>query len=271
MASTFIKPSQTLYVRQVCEKASKKELKVSLYHLFAQHGAVIDVVVRKTAKMRGQAFVVFRDVAGATAAMRALQGFPFFERALKIEYAATKSNAVSVLEGRVAPVRKPVEKLGASGPTGGDDDDDDKEDNDETATASNKRSRDDADDKTEAGEKKRKTTNESAQDDDENDDDVDMEEDDDEDNADESPKENPAAKILFLTSLPTQITADGPEALTTLFKDYPGFKEVRLIPGKPDLAFVEYSKVEQAAEAKKRLDGFSIMQGKVLKIQYAKV
>ncbi|KAJ3026983.1 UNVERIFIED_CONTAM: hypothetical protein HDU68_004684 [Siphonaria sp. JEL0065] len=258
MATTLIRPSQTLYVRQVCEKASKKELKVSLYHLFSQHGAVIDVVVCKTAKMRGQAFVVFRDVAAATAAMRALQGFPFFERALKIEFAATKSNAVSVLEGVAPPKKSEKEKKAAAAAVS-------------DAGGSAKRAREDNEDEDEGSasntndEKKRKT--EVEQENDDNDDDVDMEEDDDDD---EETTENPAAKILFLTSLPSQITADGPDALTTLFKDYKGFKEVRLIPGKPDLAFVEYATVDQAAEAKKRLDGFSIMQGRTLKIQYAK-
>ncbi|KAJ3084517.1 RNA recognition protein [Rhizoclosmatium globosum] len=253
MASTFIRASQTLYVRNVCEKASKKELKISLYHLFSQHGAVIDVVVMKTEKMRGQAFVVFRDVTGATAALRALQGFPFFERPLKIEYAQSKSNAVALLEGKVAPRKEKTGAAVAAGPT-----------TNGTAESSNKRARED--DNEDAPSNKRATIVEE----DDEDDDVDMEQDDDDDE-DDVPPANPPSKILYLTSLPSQITADGPEALTTLFKDYKGFKEVRLVPGKPDLAFVEYGTVDQAVEARKRLDGFSIMQGKVLKIQYSKV
>ncbi|KAI8621192.1 hypothetical protein BC830DRAFT_1095667 [Chytriomyces sp. MP71] len=250
MASTFVKPSQTLYVRQVHGKASKSELKRSLYHLFSQHGAVIDVVLMKTLKMRSQAFVVFRDVAGATASMRALQGFPFYEQALKIEYAKSKSNAVALLEGKVTPPPRKTDK--------------EKED----SSLSQKRMRegdgDDADEEEGGDEKKRKTIQGSSNVDDE-DEDMDME-----DSGDEEAT-NPASKILFLTALPAQITTGGPDTLITLFKDYPGFKEVRLVPGKSDLAFVEYGNVQQAAEAKKKLDGFSIVPGKTMKIQFAKV
>ncbi|CAL3964266.1 unnamed protein product, partial [Diplocarpon coronariae] len=46
--------------------------------LFSTYGPVLDVVALRTAKMRGQAHVVFRDVQTATQAMRALQGFDFF-------------------------------------------------------------------------------------------------------------------------------------------------------------------------------------------------
>lgn len=34
----------------------------------------------KTLKMRGQAFVVFEDISSATNALRAMQGFPFYEK-----------------------------------------------------------------------------------------------------------------------------------------------------------------------------------------------
>ena len=39
---------------------------------------MLDIVAVKTAKMRGQAHVVFRDIQASTQAMRALQGFDFF-------------------------------------------------------------------------------------------------------------------------------------------------------------------------------------------------
>jgi len=46
--------------------------------LFATYGVVLDIVALKTAKMRGQAHVVFKDIDSSTQAMRALQGFSFF-------------------------------------------------------------------------------------------------------------------------------------------------------------------------------------------------
>lgn len=56
------------------------ELKRSLYALFSQFGQVIDIVAMKTMKMRGQAFVIFKELAAATNALRQLQGFPFYNK-----------------------------------------------------------------------------------------------------------------------------------------------------------------------------------------------
>jgi len=54
------------------------ELKRSLYYLFSQFGHILDIVAMKTMKTRGQAFIIFKDLASATAALRSLQGFPFY-------------------------------------------------------------------------------------------------------------------------------------------------------------------------------------------------
>ena len=58
------------------------ELRRSLYSLFSQFGSVLDIVAMKTMKMRGQAFVIFREVTAATNAMRGLQGFIFYGKAV---------------------------------------------------------------------------------------------------------------------------------------------------------------------------------------------
>lgn len=68
----------SLYVRGLHDKLSKEDLKRNLYMLFATYGVILDVVVMKNSKMRGQAHVVFRDLDASTQAMRALQGFTFF-------------------------------------------------------------------------------------------------------------------------------------------------------------------------------------------------
>ena len=67
-----------LYVRNLNDKLPKEDLKRNLYMLFATYGVILDIVALKTAKMRGQAHVVFRDIDSSTQAMRALQGFTFF-------------------------------------------------------------------------------------------------------------------------------------------------------------------------------------------------
>lgn len=56
------------------------EMKRSLYALFSQFGQIIDIVALKTMKMRGQAFVVFKELTAATNALRQLQGFPFYNK-----------------------------------------------------------------------------------------------------------------------------------------------------------------------------------------------
>ena len=37
------------------------EMKITLYHLFSAYGEVVEIVIKKGTKMRGQCFVVFRD------------------------------------------------------------------------------------------------------------------------------------------------------------------------------------------------------------------
>ena len=56
------------------------ELKKSLYAIFSQFGQILDIVALKTLKMRGQAFVIFKDISSATNAMRSMQGFPFYDK-----------------------------------------------------------------------------------------------------------------------------------------------------------------------------------------------
>ncbi|KAL9091628.1 MAG: hypothetical protein Q9165_004704 [Trypethelium subeluteriae] len=49
--------------------------------------------------MRGQAHITFRDIQASTTAMRALQGFNFFEQDIEISYAKGKSHAIAKLDG----------------------------------------------------------------------------------------------------------------------------------------------------------------------------
>ncbi|SLM36943.1 rna binding domain-containing protein [Lasallia pustulata] len=49
--------------------------------------------------MRGQAHIVFRDIQASTQAMRALQGFDFFSKEMKIQYARGKSDTIAKLDG----------------------------------------------------------------------------------------------------------------------------------------------------------------------------
>ncbi|KAG9253248.1 uncharacterized protein F5Z01DRAFT_159468 [Emericellopsis atlantica] len=95
-----IPPNQTLYITNLpSNKIQKADLRTALYMLFSTYGPVLDVVALMTMKMRGQAHVTFRDVQAATQAMRSLDGQQFLGRPMKIQYAKSKSDFVSKLDG----------------------------------------------------------------------------------------------------------------------------------------------------------------------------
>lgn len=75
-------PNTTLYINNLNDKVNKEELKSQLFALFMTYGRVIDVVAQKGTKMRGQAFLVFSDLAEATSAMRACEGMLFYDKPL---------------------------------------------------------------------------------------------------------------------------------------------------------------------------------------------
>ncbi|KAJ5408293.1 hypothetical protein N7509_002176 [Penicillium cosmopolitanum] len=118
-------PNQTLYCTNLPDKLRKHDLRSSLYTLFSTYGTVLDVVAMKTSKMRGQAHIVFKDVQASTQALRALQGFDFFGKQMKIVYAKGTSDVLAKLRGTyVAPateqpvVSSDLQKSIFSGPPG---------------------------------------------------------------------------------------------------------------------------------------------------------
>ncbi|KAK0521823.1 hypothetical protein OC842_006654 [Tilletia horrida] len=75
-------PNPSLYINNINGKVKKEELRRQLYALFGTYGRILDVVATRANGMRRQAFVVFEDLAGATAAMRGLSGFVFYDEPL---------------------------------------------------------------------------------------------------------------------------------------------------------------------------------------------
>ena len=90
-----------LYINNLNTKTKKSQLKAALLAVFSQFGKVLDVVACKTKKLRGQAWVVFSDVTSAADALRQMQGFPFFDKPLRLAFAKEKSDAVVRAEGGV--------------------------------------------------------------------------------------------------------------------------------------------------------------------------
>ncbi|CAO3646469.1 unnamed protein product [Mucor hiemalis] len=77
----------------------------------------------------------------------------------------------------------------------------------------------------------------------------------------------PPNNILFLQKLPETITQ---QQLIELFQRYPGFREVRMIPTKKSIAFVEYDNELQSAVARAELSGHSFGPGQDMKVTFAR-
>ncbi|OLY84201.1 U2 small nuclear ribonucleoprotein B'', partial [Smittium mucronatum] len=75
----------------------------------------------------------------------------------------------------------------------------------------------------------------------------------------------PATNTLFLENLPEAVTT---EMLATLFQQYPGFKQVRRVPGKNNLAFVDYDSPDQASISLNILQGFKLTPENPMSISF---
>jgi hypothetical protein len=238
-----VAPNQTIYVSNLNEKIKKDEMKKSLYAVFSQFGKILDIVNLKTLKLRGQAWVVFDDITAATNALRQMQGFPFYDKPMKIGYAKTKSDAVAKADGTYVPreKRKAIEEK-----------------------------------------EKEKARKRAAA-------------------AGPVPMAMPGvmpgmvpgmAPAGYGYGMPPpmapQAAPEGPAPpnslrvgegvplgttnlmLSTLFNQFPGFKEVRMIESKPGIAFVEYVDENQSTVAMSGLQGYKLTPTNPMLITYAK-
>ncbi|TRY74870.1 hypothetical protein TCAL_12569 [Tigriopus californicus] len=217
------RPNHTIYINNLNEKVKKEDLKKSLYAIFSQFGQILDIVALKTLKMRGQAFVVFKDISSATQAMRSMQGFPFYDKPMRINYSKTDSDAVAKLKGTFT--ERP--KRPAGGPAGA-----------------------------ESKKAKKRAAKEAA-----------VRQGGGSGTSGGPVLEAPPNQILFLTNLPEETNE---MMLSMLFNQFPGFKEVRLVPGRHDIAFVEFENEVQSTGARDALQGFKITPTTSMKISFAK-
>ncbi|GMP87624.1 hypothetical protein CsSME_00039923 [Camellia sinensis var. sinensis] len=98
-----VSPNMTIYINNLNEKIKLEELKKSLHAVFSQFGKILEVLAFKTLKHKGQAWVVFEDVSSATSALRQMQGFPFYDKPMRIQYAKTKSDVIAKADGTFVP------------------------------------------------------------------------------------------------------------------------------------------------------------------------
>lgn len=74
-------------------------------------------------------------------------------------------------------------------------------------------------------------------------------------------------KILFIQQLPPGTTED---SLSRIYIRSPGFVEVRSVPGRPDLAFVEFESEAQAGNARNATDNIEIVPGGHIRVTFAR-
>lgn len=230
MLTGDIPPNQTIYIKNLNEKVKKEELKRSLYALFSQYGRILDVVALKTTKLRGQAWVVFSEVTAASNAVRQMQNFPFYNKPMRIQYAKSKSDCIARAEGTYDKKKKQEEK------------------------AERKRRVDEAQQNAAPNGPRAESNGGPAA---------------------SSRPGRPGAQeavadpnnILFIQNLPYETSS---MMLDVLFKQYPGFREVRMIEAKPGIAFVEFEDDVQSSVAMQALQGFKITPQNPMAISYAK-
>lgn len=76
----------------------------------------------------------------------------------------------------------------------------------------------------------------------------------------------PPNKTLFVQNLPDDFNED---VLTGIFGRFEGFREVRMVPGRGGIAFVEYEAESGAITAKENTAGMALKNGeKTMKVTY---
>lgn len=247
-------PNQTLYVNNLNDKINVETLKKSLREVFAAFGGIIDIIAMKSLKRRGQAWIIFKEASAATNALKSLQGFPFYNKPMRINYARTKSDVVAKGDGTyverpkkivkredlrkgktaapavAAPAAVPAEQKKVAPPAAA------------AVPAQSQKSIQDR-----IGWNPNQTAGV----------------------AKASQKPQGVAepnRTLFVENLPPEATDT---MLSMLFRQYPGFQEVRLIPGR-NVAFVDYQNEYQAGMAMQGLQGFAMTPEVKLNLTYAR-
>ncbi|EME40757.1 hypothetical protein DOTSEDRAFT_27368 [Dothistroma septosporum NZE10] len=226
-------PNATIYIKNLDEKVKIPALEAALRDTFEEFGDIIDVVAKKNLRARGQAFIVFSSPEEAELALESLQGFEIFERPMDIQYAKTRSDAtVQQVEGEAGLEQHKKQRIA------------EKERKQALAAA-----------EAQAKPAKRAAAESLAE------------------RPAKSTKPGPGAnqdeylppnKILLLRELPEDY---GKEALTAVFQRFPGFKEVRVVPGRKGLAFAEYEDETGSTAAREAMNGVTLGE-KTIKVTF---
>ncbi|KAF7545842.1 hypothetical protein G7Z17_g8875 [Cylindrodendrum hubeiense] len=235
-------PISTVYVQNLEERVKLETITEALRTIFSEFGNVVDIIAKKNLKAKGQAFVVFEDADSAQKAIEEVQGFELFDKPMRLALARSKSDKtvalnVSEEEFETHKRHRQAEK--------------DKRKALEAAEEQrqlNKRGPGAVPDSRPAKTARPsglKSTSAAT-------------------SAVVPDEYLPPNKILFVQNLPDDYDID---ALSGVFGRFDGFKEIRLVPGRRGIAFVEYEAEQGAITAKENTAGMSLGD-KPIKVTY---
>ncbi|KAM5523317.1 related to small nuclear ribonucleoprotein snRNP U1A [Fusarium oxysporum] len=259
MASSM--PISTVYVQNLEERVKLDALVDTLRTVFAEFGNVVDIVAKKNLRAKGQAFVVYDSPESAQDAINEIDGFELFGKPMKLAFARTQSDKTIELKGnqeeleqhkrhrqaekgRIHLISHLISSLTSAGHI-------DKRKALESAEEQrqiNKRGSGSVNDNRPAKAAKSsglKSTSAAA-------------------SGSVLDEFLPPNKILFVQNFPEDYDI---ETLTSVFGRFDGFREVRLVPGRRGIAFVEYEAEQGAITAKENTAGLHLGD-KPIKVTY---
>ncbi|KAI9652282.1 MAG: hypothetical protein M1831_007068 [Alyxoria varia] len=242
MAAVEGQPNNTVYIRNLEERVKLPELTSTLTELFSEYGAIVDLVAKKNLHAKGQAFVVFDNVDSATRAIEEIQGFDLYDKPMRLEYARTPSDATVKAKGSQEEYERHRQRRIKA-----------------------RESRQERERQEQEALRQKRGADAAGRED------AEM-------GVDQQQQQPPIKKplkgaglkstsaagavvpdeylppnnILFLQNFPEDYDVD---ELSAVFGKFDGFREVRLVPGRRGIAFVEYDKEAGAVKAKEATSG----------------
>ena len=99
-------PNHTLYLNNLNDKIKADRTKATLYATLSQYGKILEIVMGRARRLRGQAWVTFDDIASASNALRAVNGSMLFDKPVVVHFAKEKADVIARREGTFVPREK---------------------------------------------------------------------------------------------------------------------------------------------------------------------
>ncbi|KAF2083389.1 RNA-binding domain-containing protein [Saccharata proteae CBS 121410] len=233
-------PNNTVYVKNLEERIKIDNLKEALEEIFSEYGTILDIRAASNLRSKGQAFIVFDNVDSAAKAIEEVQGFELFDKPMTLDFARTKSDAIVKRDGteedfeqhkrhRLAEKER-KQAIAAQ----------------EAQKTTLKRPAPGAADAARPSKLAKPGVKSGS--------------------AVVPDEYLPPNKTLFVQNLPDGYEG---ESLTAIFSRFEGFREVRTVPGRSGIAFVEYEAETGAISAKESTAGMTLGdEQKPMKVTY---